>query len=414
MWRFFESRLIGRPQFLAAAFLLVYLLECVWLVRVQTPHITKIDPERAVRMEYGLAQWRGGPVAGTPESSLTAKPPEVAPAQTGRHLRMRDGFDQDRSPLYYLTAGAPMLICPSSWTPNLSLWHLLAATLYLFFGVMLGGSIWYVSRRLYGNAGGYIALTLYCFSPAMIVNVGGAQSLGEMGGIWGAFGTIWTAVAVAHTLYAPREVILWNWRRILLLGLSITLTVGNQFSLSLLVPVALLFMLWVAPVRKGSAFLIWGAASALAAGLLFASYLFKIELVCAAAAHARWLDFDPRSLAISLSYRHVAEAIFRGSPPLVLLLPAALVVFFFWKRARYFGNTAPLAIAALLLILGVVAPTFPAEGFHLAAFTFLFVFVAGVLVDLMETRRGPLVAAAVSGLLIASAFWNILELVRAR
>jgi len=36
---------------------------------------------------------------------------------------------------------------------------------------MLGGSLWYVARRLYGNAGGYIALALYCFSPAMIVNV---------------------------------------------------------------------------------------------------------------------------------------------------------------------------------------------------------------------------------------------------
>ena len=97
---------------------------------------------------------------------------------------------------------------------------LLAASPYLFFGVMLGASLWYVARRLYGNAGGYIALALYCFSPAMIVNVAGAQSLGEMGAVWGAFGTVFTAIAVAHTLYAPREVVFWNWRRILLLGLS--------------------------------------------------------------------------------------------------------------------------------------------------------------------------------------------------
>ena len=96
---------------------------------------------------------------------------------------------------------------------------------------MLGASLWYVARRLYGNAGGYIALALYCFSPAMIVNAAGAQSLGEMGAVWGAFGTVFTAIAVAHTLYAPREVVLWNWRRILLLGLSLALAAGNQFSL---------------------------------------------------------------------------------------------------------------------------------------------------------------------------------------
>ena len=84
---------------------------------------------------------------------------------------------------------------------------------------MLGGSLWYVTRRLYGNPGGYIALTLYCFSPGMIVSAAGSQNLGEMGGVWGAFGTIFTAIAVAHTLYAPREVVLWNWKRILLLGL---------------------------------------------------------------------------------------------------------------------------------------------------------------------------------------------------
>ncbi len=40
---------------------------------------------------------------------------------------------------------------PSSWLPQ-SFEPLLAATPYLFFGVMLGASLWYVARRLYGNA----------------------------------------------------------------------------------------------------------------------------------------------------------------------------------------------------------------------------------------------------------------------
>jgi hypothetical protein len=414
MWRFLQSRAIGGPQFLAAALLLVYLLECLWLVRVQSNHGARPDSDQALRIEYGLQQWKGGPVAGTPESLRAEAATGVPSAARFGHLRVREGFDQDRSPLYYLIAGAPMLIRPASWTPNLPLWHLLAVTPYLFFGVMLGGSLWYVARRLYGNAGGYIALTLYCFSPAMILNVAGGQSLGEMGGVWGTFGAVWTGIAVAHTLYAPREVVLWNWRRILLLGLSVTLTVGNQFSLAVLVIVALLLMLWVARVRKGAVFAIWGAACAVAIVLLVSAYFFRLGLFSQGMANARWLDFNGHALAVWVSYRHIAEALFRGSPALILALPAAVVAFAAWKRTRYFGNAAPLGIAALLLILGMAAPNFPGEGFHLAALTFLFVFVAGVFADLMETRRGPLLMAAVSGLLVASAFWNILQLMQAR
>ena len=414
MRRFLQSRAIGGPQFLAAGLLLIYLLECVWLVRAQALHGAGIDSDQALRIEHGLQQWKGGPVAGTPESLRAEAATGVPSAARSGHLRARDGFDEDRSPLYYLTAAAPMLLRPPLWTPGVPLWHLLAAVPYLFFGVMMGASLWYVARRLFGDAGGYIALLLYCFSPAMILNVAGAQSLGEMGGVWGAFGAIWTAIAVAHTLYAPREVVLWNWRRILLLGLSIALTVGNQFSLTVLVVVALLLMLWVAPVRKGAVLAIWGTACMVAAVLLLSSYFFKAGLFGQAMTRARWLDFDPRSLLVAVTYRHSAEAIFRGSPPLMLALPAMLAVFASWKRARYFGNAAPLGIAVLLLILGMVSSGFPGEGFQLAALTFLFVFVAGVFADLLETRRGHLVLAATSGLLIASAVWNILELARAR
>jgi hypothetical protein len=129
--------------------------------------------------------------------------------------------------------------------------------------------------------------------------------------------------------------------------------------------------------------------------------------------HARWLDFDSHTLAASVAYRHNLQAIFRGSPPLILALPVALATFVSWKRARYFGNVAPLVIAALLLVLAMAAPSFPGEGFQLTALVFLFVFVAGVFADLLETRQGLLVMAALCGLLIASAVWNLVELARA-
>jgi hypothetical protein len=366
-----------------------------------------------LRIHIGLEQWKDGAVAGTPESLPLEASTGLPFEGRSRHLRVRDGYDQDRSPLYYLIAAAPFLVRPASWTSGLPLWHALPAAPYLFFGVMLGGSLWYVARRLYGNAGGYIALLLYCFSPAMIAGVAGAQSLGEMGAVWGGFGAIWTAVAVAHTLYAPREVVLWNWRRIFLLGLSLALAAGGQFSLAVLAAVALLLMLWVAPVRKGAVVVIWGAACGVAIVILFATYLFNPRLFSQGMVHARWLDFEPRALAASVAYRHNLQAISRGSPPLILALPVALAAFASWKRARYFGNVVPLGIAALLVALAVAAPGFPGEGFQLTALVFLFVFVAGVFADLLETSKGLLVMAALCGLLIASAAWNLIALARA-
>src|SRR5678816_4939948 len=133
---------------------------------------------------------------------------------------------------------AALLVPASGW---------LARSPYFVFGLLLGASLWYVSRRLFGNAGGYIALALYCFSPAMIITTSAGSFVEpEMGSVWASFGAVFTAIAVAHTLYAPREVVLWNRRRIALLALSLARAVGSQFSLVILLPLTLGFMLWVA------------------------------------------------------------------------------------------------------------------------------------------------------------------------
>jgi len=409
--RFLHSDAFRAPQFAAAALLLVYLLQCVWLVRVQTLHASLPDTDQALRIYQGLEQWNSGAIAGAPESLRSEAATGVPSAGRAGHLSVRDGYDQDRSPLYYLVAAAPLLLRPGSWLPE-SLQPLLAATPYLFFGVMLGGSLWYIARRLYGNAGGYIALGLYCFSPAMIVNVAGAQSVGEMGAVWGAFGTVFTAIAVAHTLYAPREVVLWNWRRILLLGLSLALAAGNQFSLGVLALVILPLMFWVAPVRPRAVLAIWTTAVAVAVVLLFAAYFFEPALFWQGMLHARWINFEPAAFGTSVSYRRALQTIFVSNPPLTLALPVALIAYFGWKRTRYFGNTAPLLIAAVLLILALGAPSFPGQGFHLTMLMFLFVFVSGVFADLLETQQSLLVTAGLSGLLSASAIWNLYQLAR--
>ncbi len=412
MRRFLHSDAFRAPQFVAAGLLLIYLLQCVWLARVQPLRASFPDSDHALRVYQGLEQWNSGAIAGTPESLRSEALTGLPSAGRGGHLRVRDGYDQDRSPLYYLVAAAPLLVRPGAWLPD-SFGPLLAASPYLFFGVMLGASLWYVARRLYGNAGGYIALALYCFSPAMIVNVAGTQSLSEMGAAWGAFGTIFTAIALAHTLYAPREVVLWNWRRTLLLGLSLALAAGNQFSLAVLALVILPIMFWVAPVRPRAVLAIWIAAIAVAMALLFAAYFFEPALFWQGMLHARWMDFEPAALGLFVSYRNAIRTIFAGSPPLMLALPVALIAYLGWKRTRYFGNTAPLLIALLLLVLAMAAPNFPGQGFHLTLLVFLFVFVSGVFADLLETQQSLFVMAGLWGLLSASAIWNLLRLWRA-
>lgn len=412
MQRFFSSMAVGVPQYAAACLLGLYLLQCLWLVQIQWRADASPNSGQSLRIYLGLQQWKSGAIAGTPETLHRVVVNGLASERPG-HLRVREGFDEDRSPLYYVVAAAPFLVRPASWIAGSFWWRVQAVTPYLFFGVMLGGSLWYVARRLYGNAGGYVALLLYCFSPAMVSAVADPQSLGDMGAAWGGFGAVWTAIAVAHTLYAPREVVLWNWRRISLLGLSLALAIGNQFSLAVLAACALLLMLWLAPVRRGAVLTIWGSSCLVAAVIIFAAYGFGPALFLQGLSHARWLDFDPRALVATVAYRHGLQTIFSGSPALMLFLPAALFIFVLWNRSRYFGNQAPLAIALLLFVLGVAAPGFPGAGFQITSLVFLFLFVGGVFADLWETPQRMIVTAAVSGLLIASAFWNISALARA-
>jgi hypothetical protein len=409
--RVFHFETYRTPQFIAAALLLVYLLQCLWLVHAQSFQEPSADSGRSLRSVQGLEQWRGGPIAGTPESLRSETITGLPAAARAGTLRVRDGFDQDRSPLYYLLGAAPLLLRPDSWLPP-RLLPFLAAIPSLFFGVMLGASLWYVARRLYGNAGGYIALCLYCFSPAMILNVAGLQSLAEMGAVWGAFGTIFTAIAVAHTLYAPREVVLWNWRRILLLGLSLTLAAANQFSLGILALVILPVMLWVAPVRPRSVLVIWMTSLALAAAFFLLAYELNVAMFWRGILHARWIDFEPAAWTAALSYSNAARTLIAGSPPLMLLFPAALIAWAAWKRARYFGTTAPLLIALLILTLAIGAPGFPGQGFHLTLLVFLFVFVSGVFADLLESKAGFFTAACLAGVLSAAALWNVVQLAR--
>ena len=344
-------------------------------------------------------QWRGG-IARTIDSEFRR---QVSPS-------FKDEYDTT-APLWYLVASAPLVAWSGTLGPEtVHSWGWLARAPYIIFGMLLGASLWYVARRLFGNVGGYIALALYCFSPAMIITTSAGLFVDpEMGAVWASFGAVFTAIAVAHTLYAPREVVLWNWRRILLLSLSLVLAVGSQSSLVILLPLTLGFMLWVAPTRRGSAIVIWIASAALAVVQLCAAYAFHLRIMWQSLRHAEWLRISSPALTNANVYKQTLMIIAKSSPALMIALPVALVTYVVWRRARYFGNTAPLLVAGLFVVLGMASPHFPGA-FFLVAVTFLFTFVAGVAADLLETPYRLLVGAGLVGLLAASAIWNVLQL----
>lgn len=412
MGGFFTRERFGRPQILAALMLLAFLAQCLWLVE-RGWRTGTVYPEEIYRLERGTALWKHrGLLVAAPhlETELDLSLPPVH-AEPGLE---NGSYDANHSSLWYLVASAALALDPVPLRPeNIRELHRLAAAPYLVFGLLLGASLWYVSRRLFGNAGGYVALALYCFSPGIVRSSAIWSAEPEIGAAWGAFGAIFTAIAVAHTLYAPREVILWNWRRIMLLGLSFALAVGSQFPLIVVLPVALAFMLYVAPTRRMAAVAIWAVACGVGALLMYASCFFRAGEFWRELKHASFFGGSFKAFTMSQAYHQILAQLGQSSPALVLALPVALIAYFYWPRARYFGNTAPLLVAILFLVLALAMPHFPGLGFQLMAIPFLFVFVAGIAADLLETRRRQLVQAAVWGLLVANAAWNVWELARA-
>src|SRR5579871_6332925 len=271
---YFTRERFGSPQFLAGILLLAFLGQAIWLVHAQIGSNGGPDAIEAVQIREGLKQWHGQGIAAAP-FLLESGQQDVNP-----FLGQRSGFDREHSPLLYLISAAPLLLWPHSLgAGSADYWQWLPRLPFLACGLFLGASLWYVARRLCGNTGGFIALSFYCFSPSLLQSTALWHTEPEIFAAWGAFGAVFTAIAVAHTLYAPREVVLWNWRRIVLLGLSLALAIGCQFSMIVLVPMALAFMFYVAPERRAAALAIWAAACGLALLLLLAAYGFHAGLL---------------------------------------------------------------------------------------------------------------------------------------
>ena len=380
MARFLSRDRFGAPQLAALLMLALFAAQSLWLMAA-----SPISPSQAALLERGLAQWQQG------------------------RINLQDPY---RSPLYYLVASLPIANYHGADDPatmQARRWQVRLP--WLIFGLLLGASIWYVARRLYGNAGGYIALLLYCFSPLMIAEAASYYVQPEVTAAWGAFGAIFTSIAVAHTLYAPRRV-LWNWRRILLLGLSLALAIGSQFSLWVLLPMALAFLLYLAPGRRAAALAILGAGCAVAFVILWAAYSFSFAALSAGLHRAAFWDVTWEALRVPFAYKELLVRLVRTSPALVIFVPWTLITFIVWPRARYFGNAAPLMVAAIFLFLGLITPHQPGQGFELVAMPIVFVFISGVLADLLESKQRQIVLGIAVGLLAAYIVWSVTSLGR--
>jgi len=320
--RFLHSEAFRAPQRIAAALLLVYLLQCVWLIRAQTLQASVPDSDQALRIYAGLEQWKRGVIAGTPESlrskrllaCLPPDAPDVSACATG----------SIRTARLSITSSPPRRFCCAPVRGYRITPAVTGREPVLVLRVMLGASLWYVARRLYGNAGGYIALALYCFSPAMIVNTAGTQSLGK-----------WARCGARLEPSSPPS----PWRTHSTLPEKLCSGTGGARCFSAC------HWRWPQAISSrwgcwrwrfchsccgwrrcdGAVLVIWITAIAVGVVLLFAGYFFEPALFEQGMLHARWINFEPAAFGVSVSYRNAWQTLFAGSPPLALALPVALI-----------------------------------------------------------------------------------------
>jgi hypothetical protein len=367
---------------IALVLLLAFFAQCSWFI-ASVP-LTQLEADQILR---GVALLRHVPLAIEPVSSPLV--PLLSVAGILFHL--------PRNPL----------LLDQFWLDQ-HRWFIRAP--FLLAGLCLALSLCYVARRLYGTAAGHIVLALFVFSPGMVAcsSLAGPQIFAA----WGAFGLIFTAIATAHTLYAPREVILWNWKRIVLLGVSIAFAAGARWPLAWLLIPAAAFMLWAVPYRRRAALLILFAAIVVALVLLDISYLGNLRALAGSLAHAGWLGFAPQSLTARLLARILAHFFFDAAPGALLASLVSLVAWCSSRRIRFFGNTAPLIVFLFLLAMGIFLPESGAGVTLFATLPFLLLFSAGVFTDLIESKLQAPALAVIFAIVAAQAAYGVAGLVR--
>jgi hypothetical protein len=387
---------IGRPQRLAALLLLFFLAECLWVVGHQELSTTDYRFARC-----GREMWeRPSPLAGYFTTCGNLNGDGIfAYRAAGLPLTLQRlallAADHFRAPANRLYAGGSLN--GSTWEAR----HELASVVYLIhlpfvlFATWLGAGLWWVSRRLFGNEGGFFALGLYCFCPAVVRMA--VTPNNDVLAMWGLYGLVYTAIGVAHAMQGPKR----KWRpRIALLTLALGLTAAAHLLAAILGFVAALsFMLYLAERGRGYVMqiLIFSAIGALV--ILFAFYGFHLAAFSYVfTGGAARFSFSLEELRSFVVARTITGTLLNF--PILIAIAVAALIYVSARRSRYFGNTAPLlmllALAPLITTQTVSAPL-------LWALPFLFTFLGGVFADALESRYRKLFLVLTGAILAAQA-----------
>ena len=367
------------PQRIAAVLLLLFLGQGLWLTSRQT--LSDRDYQYA---RCGRETWeKPSPLAGYFTSCGNIHDGVLAYRLAGLPLTLNllaeRGLDHFRKPEDRVVQSSGEL---STWELRHQLTHilLLLRLPFLLAGCALGAGLWWVTRRLYGNLGGYTALALYCFSPPILKACVTPNS--EILAALGVYGAIYTCIGVAHAMQGPRR----KWRpRIVLLALALGAAAASHIvALPIAALLGLALMLWVAEGRRSQALPVVLIASVGALILLFACYDFSpdaFSYVFRSAAAFVSISLDPTKRFFSSI----------GNAGITVAAGAAAILYIGVPRSRYFGNTAPLLI--VLILMSLVMTGVPGSPW-LWAIPFLFTFVGGVFADAYEGPRGRMALAA--------------------
>ena len=383
------------PQRVAAGLLLLFLGQGLWITSRQT--LSDRDYQYA---RCGRETWeKPSPLAGYFTTCGNIRDGILAYRMAGLPLTLNllaeRAVDVFRKPEDRVVQSTGEL---NSWELRHQLTHvlLLLRLPFLAVGCMLGAGLWWVTRRLYGNLGGYTALALYCFSPPILRAC--VTPSPEVLAALGVYGAVYTCIGVAHAMQGPRR----KWRpRIVLLTAALGVAAASHMAaLPVAAALGLLLMVWVAEGRRSQVLPV--VLTAVAGALLFAFLCYNFSpdafsYVFRSADAFLWFSFDPaKRYFLTLSNAGIAIAAI-----------ASLVLYLGVRRSRYFGNTAPLLSAVVFFCLVMTgAPGSP----WLWGLPFLLTFIGGVFSDAYESPRGRLAIAAGVSVVVLQAVFCILSL----
>lgn len=387
------------PQRIAAGLLAIFLLQGFWLIARQD--LTDSDYQYA---RCGREIWeKPSPLAGYFTTCGNIHDGILAYRAAGLpltfNLLAQRSLDLFRKPedrvVQVAGQGAAEL---STWELRHQLTHvsLLLRLPFLFAGFVLGGAIWWVTRRLFGNFGGYTALALYCFSPAILRAA--VTPNPEILAALGAYAGIYTCIGVAHAMQGPRR----KWRpRILLLTVIFAVVAASHIAaLPVVALLGLVLMYWIAEGRRAQVLPIVLLAVGGALLLLFAFYNFSpdaFSYVFRSAVGFVWFSLDPARRFFSTL----------GNAGIAVAAAAAIVLYLSHRRSRYFGNTAPLLC---FLLLAALITTGVRSTPWLWAIPFLLTFLAGVFADAYDSPRRKTALAAGGAIVVLQAVFCFLSL----